>query len=229
MSTTLPVLFVSGAGLPPWIWDDVRRALPVDSRVADRPSSSEASLGAYADAALACAAEWDRFVVVAHSVGGVIAGELATRAPQRLSMVVGVAAVVPEAGHSFLASLPFPQRHLVSVIMRLAGTRPPAKEIRDRLCRGVAPEIAERIVAEFRPESQRLYRDRLSADPRPARGSYLLTQQDPEFSGAAQRRFAARLGGAVQELPTGHLPMLEQPALVAELLVALLTEVGTGP
>ncbi len=222
MRSLLPVLFLSGAGLPAWIWDEVRGKLPTDSRVADRPAGADASLAAYADAALATADGWDRFVVVSHSVGGVVASELVARAPERVAGVMAVAASVPHEGRSFLDALPFPQRHLVGLVMRVAGTRPPAKQIRDGLAQGVAAEVADRIVADFRPESQRLYRDPVSPRTFPEARIFVLTQQDREFSEALQRRYAATLGGTVTELRTGHLPMLEQPAQLADLVADLL-------
>ena len=119
-----PVLFLSGAGLPAWIWDEVRSALPGDSVVAAYPKGT-ASLRDYAEAVLTQAPEGG-FTVVAHSAGGVVAGELVALAPDRVGGVLGVAASVPAAGTSFLGALPFPQRHVVGLIMRLAEpARPP--------------------------------------------------------------------------------------------------------
>jgi pimeloyl-ACP methyl ester carboxylesterase len=216
-----PLLLLSGAGLPSWIWDDLRAALDVESRVASRPDSM-ASLAQYADRALADADGWDTFHVVAHSAGGVVGSELVARAPDRVAGFLGISACIPEDGGSFLAAQPFPQRLVLGLVVRLVGTRPPAKEIREGLCLGASPEQAERIVEEFVPESPRLYRDPASPRTFPNRSSYLLTERDTQFRPEQQQVYAARLGGRVRPLSTAHLPMLERPGELAEAVTEAL-------
>jgi pimeloyl-ACP methyl ester carboxylesterase len=218
MST--PVLCVSGAGLPAWIWDDVRERLDRPTRVVP-PARPGAALSDHVDTALAAASDWGRFTVVAHSIGGVVASQLVARAPARISGLVAVAACIPAPGQSFLQSLPFPQRHVLSLVMRVAGTRPPAKEIREGLCRGVDPATADRIVDEFRPESPRLYRDRVSDRRMPPDRLSVRTTQDTQLSPAQQDRYAAVLGGARASLRTGHLPMLQNPDGLARLIATV--------
>ncbi len=213
---TGPILFLSGAGLQPWIWDDVRAALDIETRVARNPGP-RAGLAGHADAALATAEGWERFRVVAHSIGGVVATALVAREPARVSGVVGVCAVVPEAGSSFLGALPVPQRQIMGLAIRLLGTRPPESSIRKGLAAGVDEEVAARIVADFAPESKALYRDRVPGRTFPA-ATYVLTGQDREFPAALQERYAVRLGAAVTRLETGHLPMLQDPAGLATLI-----------
>lgn len=214
---TAPLLLLSGAGLPAWLWDEVRDQISAESRVAEYPRG-DAGLAGYAAAAVAAADGWDSFGIVAHSLGGVVGSEVVAQTPGRVVGFLGVAAMIPAPGESFLGALPFPQRHVVSLMMRLAGTRPPAKSIRSGLCAGIAAEQADRIVAEFAPESRRIYRDRVSARDFPASRAYLLTERDKEFPEKLQERYAAQLGGPVRRLATGHLPMLEQPHAVATVI-----------
>ncbi|MEV0246929.1 alpha/beta hydrolase [Nocardia sp. NPDC050712] len=221
LEESTPVLFLSGAGLPAWIWDDVRSALSAESVVAAYPKQAGASLRDYAEAALAQAPQ-GRFTVVAHSIGGVVAAELVAIAPDRVAAVLGVAASVPAPGTSFLGALPFPQRYVVGLIMRLAGTRPPAKAIRAGVGFGVEEVALQRLIDDFAPESQRLYRDPVSQRVFPARTGYVVTTEDREFPPALQRGYAAELGSApARELATGHLPMLQEPARLARLIEEL--------
>src|SRR5688500_15334014 len=143
---TSPLLFLSGAGLPAWIWDDVRAALPT-STVAAYPSTG--SLRDYATKVLDEAPE--RFTIVAHSIGGVIAGQLVAQAPDRVDGLLAVAASIPRAGQSFLTALPFPQKLIVRAVIRLAGTKPPEKAIRAGLAAGLEGSLVDRIVGEFSP------------------------------------------------------------------------------
>lgn len=222
--TGTPVLFLGGAGLPDRIWDEVRAGLPegTESAVARYPRRGTASLADHADAALA-QAPWPDVALVAHSVGGVVACEVLARAPERVRAVLGVAAVFPRPGRSFTGALPLPARLVLPAVLRLAGTRPPAKAIRRGLAGGLPDDVAGRIVDEFDPESVRLYRDRTSARELPTVRGYLLTTADGEVDAATQRRSAATLGATwTEELPTGHLPMLEDPHGVSRVVQRLL-------
>jgi pimeloyl-ACP methyl ester carboxylesterase len=212
-----PVLLLSGAGLPVWIWDQVREELAASHRtaVAERPDQDRASLSEYAAAALA-SAPWDRFAVVAHSSGGMVAAEIVSGAPDRLSAFLGVSAVVPAPGRSFVASMPLLQRPVLSLAMRLGGTRPPDAAIRRGVAGRVDTKTADRIVADFMPESVRLYRD-TTRGRFPERRGYLCTTRDAEFAVSLQQRFARTLDPAwTDSVDTGHLPMLEAPSALAQ-------------
>lgn len=223
-----PVLFVSGAGLPAWIWDEVRAALPdgVQSAVARRPDGAQARLADYADAA--AQAPWPTFVVVAHSSGGVVAAELLSRHPRRVTGILGVSAVVPRANRSFVSTMPIPARLVLGLVLRLAGTRPPAKAVRAGLASGVPQDIADRIVTDFSPESLRLYLDTTSTRELPPTRAYVLTTEDRELTTSVQRRSADELSATwTEELPTGHLPMLEDPTRLNQVVQRLLATVDS--
>ncbi|MEW2444511.1 alpha/beta fold hydrolase [Micromonospora marina] len=225
----VPVLFLSGAGLPAWIWDDVRADLPAgtNTAVARYPRETHASLGEYADA-VAAQVPWSSFAVVAHSIGGVVATELMARHPGRVAGILGVSALIPQPGHSFVRSMPFPARLFLGAMLRFGGTRPPAKAIRTGLAGGLPPAVADRIVADFDPESVRLYRDPAPARQLPAARAYLFTRNDKEFTAAIQRQSAETLEATTtEELPTGHLPMIEDPAAVSHAVQKLLATIVT--
>ena len=208
-ATNTPVLFISGAGLPTWIWDDVRSALPddVDTVVAERPHDDHASLADYAEAA-AAAVPWPTFAVVAHSSGGVVASELISRRPGRVTGILGISAIVPRVGRSFIGTMPFPSRFVLGAVLRLVGTRPPARVIRAGLAGGLPDATAERIVRDFDRESLRLYRDPTSPRDLPGTRGYLVTTEDNEVTASVQRASADALQAMwIDELATGHLPM----------------------
>ena len=228
---TTSLLFLGGAGLPGWIWDDVRAELPpgTGSAVAGYPRDPAASLADYAEQ-VAREAPWPTFTVVAHSIGGVVAAELLGRRPERVAGFLGVAAVVPAPGRSFLGSLPFPMGLVLGAVLRVAGTRPPEKSIRTGLAGGLPAETADRIVADFSPESPRLYRDATGPRVLPGRRGYVHTSADRELSPAVQEASAARLDATwTARLPTGHLPMLEAPAALGEAIRGFLTSTAPPP
>ncbi len=213
------LVFLSGAGLPEWIWDEVRQVLPVDSLVVAYPKGS-ASLRAYAESALTQSPQ--RFTLVAHSVGGVVGSEMCALAPDRVEGFVGVSACLPPAGRSFVQAMPLPARAILGLVLRVLGTRPPDKQIRQGLCAGVSDGVAARVIADFLPESRALFTDAVSARSFPTRSAYLVTENDREFPAALQSRFAAELGGYVETMPTAHLPMLEDSAETAKRILGAL-------
>ena len=218
-ATPTPVLFVSGAGLPPWIWDGVR-ALLADrpTYVAPRPEGKDASLADHAAAALD-EVPGDRFTVAAHSAGGTVAAKMLEQQPERVAGVLGVAAIVPPPGGSFVGAMPFPNRLFLSLAMRVLGTRPPEKVLRKSLAAGLPDPVADDIVSGFTPESQRYYRDPVGAPSVPPHTGYVCTTSDRDFPIELQRSFAQRLGvEQADELATGHLPMLQEPDLLARIV-----------
>lgn len=224
---TVPVLLLSGAGLPAWMWDDVRAGLPDRPSVVFAPPRGRASLAEYATAALEQGPA-DRFAVVAHSAGGVVAAELLARAPQRLAGVLGVGAVVPTPGKSFAATLPPPARLVLPLLLRVLGTRPPAAAVRNGLAAGLPQEVADRIVADLVPESRALFLDRTSGRPgeHDVPAGYLRTTADREVPPAVQQRCATTLGARwTVDVDTGHMAPLERPQAVLQALVRLLDDV----
>lgn len=219
-----PVLLLSGAGLPDWVWDDVRARLSgTASEVAQRPGDDRASLAAYADAA-ARHAPWPTFAVVAHSIGGTVAAELLARHAGRVRAVLGVAAVVPRGGRCFVGCAPLPQRLVLGGVVRVLGTRPPERALRGQAA-GLPSTVGDRLVAEFAPESRRLYLDAVSCWQPPPVTGYLRTTRDREVSTGPQDRSAAVLRTQwTQDLSTGHLPMLQAPEVVSAGVRRLLTD-----
>ncbi|MGR6320611.1 alpha/beta hydrolase [Micromonospora soli] len=218
MSTSRePIMFLSGAGLPAWIWDDVRRDLGEGQQtwVASRPQGGRARLRDYAQAVIDSAPPGG-YAIVAHSAGGVIGAEVARLVPERVSAFLAISAVIPQPGGSFISAMPVPNRWVLSAAMRFAGTRPPASAIRRGLAHGLDEEVADRIIADFTPESPALYRDRTAHRSWSGWRGYLRTTGDHELPMALQQRCAQRLGAAWQnDLNTGHLPMLEDHQAVA--------------
>ncbi|MCS5478152.1 alpha/beta hydrolase [Corynebacterium sp. YIM 101645] len=222
-----PILFIGGSGLSGWIWEDVRARLgahPGDGVTARPATGTRASLRDYAAAALD-SAPGGEFTVVAHSSGGVIAAELARRAPERVAALLAVSAVIPAPGRSFIETLPAPNRWLLGLVMSLTSTRPPASSIRRGLAYGLNEELAGRIISGFVPESRHLYRDRVGAGTWAGRCGYVLTTRDRELPFAVQRKSAQTLGAEwTREIATGHLPMLEDPRALTAAITDFLAE-----
>lgn len=219
-----PILFLSGAGFPAWIWDEVRALLPVESAVASYPRGKDDGPAEYAERILADT-PWPEFVLVAHSIGGVVARALLDAAPDRIAGLLAIAATVPETGESFLQAQPVPQRWLLTAVLRLAGTKPPDAAIRSVLGRGLPEPTVARLVAEFTPEPLGLYRRPAGRAPLPGRSRYIVTTEDPDTPRQRQEVFAKGFG-STREIATGHVPMLQDPEGLAALIDAFRLEAG---
>ncbi|WP_166999155.1 alpha/beta hydrolase [Paramicrobacterium fandaimingii] len=211
---TSPALFLSGAGLPEWIWDDVRASIDVESAVAATPRRTDATLAEITAAALA-SAPWPRFTVIAHSIGGAVATRMLPLAADRIDAVLGVTALFPKPGTSYAANLPVPARWIMPLALRLTGTRPPDSALRSGLGAGLDEDTTDHLVAQFDAEPVGLYLDKTVETAFPDRCGYISTSNDSDLPAAAQAASASRIGATwTASIQTGHLPMLEDaPAL----------------
>jgi pimeloyl-ACP methyl ester carboxylesterase len=139
--------------------------------------------------------EVKKFIIVAHSIGGVLALKIASLLPDRVVGLVAVGAAIPEQGNSFLSAMTFAKRTLMRVLLRIFGTRPPESAIRQGLCNDLTPEQSAAIVRDFVPESIRLYTDRAEAAA-------------PQYT---------------EILQSGHLPMMSKPKELRRALQSFLS------
>lgn len=231
-----PVLFLHPLNTAGEAWLEVasllhRPAAAVDLRGHGR-STGRGPYGVedYADDALAVmdALDMDHAHLVGASIGGAIAVAVAARAPER---VVSIAAF----GSALSLDLPPAAIEEMARQVRAAGVReflgPQAQAV---IAPGSEPRIAERLLdlAVGPPSARRgpdlvaaVLRDGFAADVRDqvdkVRCPALVVagEHDPTCPPAA----AAQLAAALHVEPTplsgvGHLPMLERPATVADLV-----------
>lgn len=142
--------------------------------------------------------------------------------------MLGVSAVVPRPGSSFVRTLPLPARAVLPVVLRVAGTRPSEAALRRGLATELPPATVDRLVTDFAPESRRLFTDRVTAAAdvvRQPRG-YLCTTADREVALALQRRSAATLQAQwTDAVDGGHLAPLEHPGAVLRAVERLVREI----
>lgn len=234
----LGFVFIHGAGLNGGVWDYVveglgHPCLKVEYPLRDRNVVSGHHLGLedYVNHMAEQVRTWEtnKFVIVAHSLGGVLAMELASRFTGRVAGFVAIGAAIPKRGGSFVSVLPFPLRAIMPIILKTAGTKPPESAIRNGLCSDLPEELASRIAAEFVPESRRVYTDRVQASVPDVPKLYVKLTQDKEFGLSTQESMIANLSAdGVESLSTGHLPMLSDPRGVQRILDGFANQVNEG-
>lgn len=233
--TDVGFVLVHGAGLDVWVWDDllslvVAPTLPVafPGRGADQAERHGLRLQDYTDRITEQIDAWDvsRVVLVGHSIGGALCTEVASRLASRLAGFVGLSAAIPEPERSFLSYLPVHEHVLQRALLRFAGTRPPRGLIRWSLCAELIEERADRVVAEFAPESRHLFTDPRDGGIPEVQTRYIQTKLDRAVTPGLQTKMARSLEtDDTVTLDSGHLPMLSRPNELASALNEFLTRV----
>lgn len=220
------LVFMHGAGLGEWIWKGLVPLLEYPYLLADFPArdDEEARKGLgledYTSHVLQQIEAWpvQGIVIVAHSLSGGVALKVADRLGDRLAGFVGLSAGIPKGGGSYVSTLPMPARVVVPLIMRLAGTKPPEKAIRNSLCAGLGPEQTNEIVKRFAAEPIEIYTARTNAPIPTAPRMYIRSLRDKDFSKAMQTSIQNLGPDSVHDIDFGHMTMLGKPYEVATLL-----------
>jgi pimeloyl-ACP methyl ester carboxylesterase len=229
------LVFIHGAGMGGWIWEAMAPGLEAPHLFTDFPGRESGTKGLRLDDYVRHLRDQvdrfrsDRLAIVAHSLGGVVALQLAEELQGRIAGLIGVGAAVPREGGSFVSSLPPAKRALTRVVMRIAGTRPPEAAIRRGLCNDLPAEAADEVVRRFVPESRALYFERTGAPVPDVPRMYVRLTDDREFAVPLQRAMASNLGAeAEREIASGHMAMLRKPDELTQVVNQFAAHVGAG-
>lgn len=222
-------VFVNGAGLEGLVWSKVVEEFEHPCILAEFPqrngsvkSRSGLSLEDYVTHMKKQVDGWGthKVVIVAHSLGGVLALKLASLLTDRLAGIVAVGAAIPKRGGSFFIRFTFsPAGHYVhhSAYRR---HKTPESSIRLGLCNDLLPDQATEIVGGFIPESRRVYTDRINVPVPDVPKLFVKLTKDNELSSSLQDKMISNFAPqAVRSLDTGHLPMISNPEGLRSILV----------
>lgn len=228
MSQTTGIVFIHGAGLGSWIWKDVTAQLDMPTLAVDFPNrenttntNKNLSLDDYAQNAISQVDTFnaDKLVIVAHSIGGVVGLKLAEHYQDKLVGFIGISAAIPNNGGSYMSCLPLPMRLMVSIMMKLSGTKPPKGVIAKGLCSGLTEAQTDKIVSKFTPESLKLYSGKCSAAAPDTKNLYVKLINDKAFAPSLQDKSINNMNPhKTVQMDTGHLPMLASPGELAGII-----------
>jgi pimeloyl-ACP methyl ester carboxylesterase len=166
------------------------------------------------------AADTDDLVLVGHSFAGVSLPRVMAELAPRLRHVVFLSAVVPPDGTAVLDQIDPAVRELVRAAIVGGIYSQDRESARAMLCNDMDAEQADWTLDRVIDDSAALLTEivdlsGLSAEvPR----TYVRMTQDHCYPPDLQERSAARVGGDVQYLETGHMAMVSAPERVAKLL-----------
>jgi len=172
------------------------------------------------DVAAVGGAGTDDLVLVGHSFAGVSVPRVMAELAPRLRHVVFLSAVVPPDGTAVLDQIDPAVRELVRASIDGGIYSQDREGARAMLCNDMDAEQTDWTLDRVVDDSAALLTEivdlgGLSADvPR----TYVRMTQDQCYPPDLQERSAARVGGDVQYLDTGHMAMVSAPEQVAKLL-----------
>jgi pimeloyl-ACP methyl ester carboxylesterase len=172
-------------------------------------------------------------ILVGHSMGGIVASQIAQWRSERLAAVVYICGLLLRSGETLAAFL---EAHaqlgiedLVLANMKLSADRALATfpqalagEVFYNCC---TPADAEWAASQLRPQATRVYADTLDLSPQRFGGLrkfYIESLRDRAVSPVYQRRMVERTAcEAVFTLDTDHSPFLSRPSQLRDLLLTV--------
>ena len=198
-NSSIGIVLIHGAGLNSALWDDLRKAVGAPSLAIDFPNrlagdnpNRNLSFSDYVDSVAGQIEKWkhSRFIIVAHSIGACVGLELLSRFDREIVGFVAIGSVIPASGNSFVTSMPVPQRWIMPLILKLAGTKPPQNILEKELCNDLTPARTQKIVREFTPESVSLYTTKITYKIPDITRLYIKLTNDKSVSPDLQDRSA---------------------------------------
>lgn len=213
------IVLIPGAGLGSWIWKDVERL--IDLPVLSIDLSKKNTLESMADQAVEQIDNFgnEKVILLCHSASGVIGTKIAHKIKDKLVGFVAISAAIPKNGGSFISCLPFPKNLIMSVLLRVIGTKPPESAITQGLCNDLSSEQTERVVQQFNPEPRAYYLERSNVSAPNTKTLYIMTTNDKELPLNLQKQMAKNLNAnEVVSINSGYMPMLSKPKHLAEAI-----------
>ena len=227
-NSDIGLVFFYGAGLGTWIWDDLSQNIDYPCLFPDYPGrelnskdNKGLSLDDYSDFISAKINTWniDKIVVIAHSIGGVIALKTIGKIKSQIKGFIAISASTPKSGDSYLSSFSLFNRLVMKCVFRLSGTRPPKTALIQSLCNDLPTEHATKVVTQFTPESLMIYEQKVIYNLPDIPRLYIKLTNDKAFREQIQDRMIKNFSpNTVAEMNTGHLPMLGKPNDLAKII-----------
>jgi pimeloyl-ACP methyl ester carboxylesterase len=229
MENKIGIVFIHGAGLGSFIWDELKPHLMHRVLMLDFPNrmnrggitTAHLHLGDYAGLLIKRIEKWNhrRFIIVAHSAGGCVGMKVAQHFGSRVQGFVAISAAIPLEGGSFVSCFPFPKNILNGLLIRIMGTKLPNSLIVKHLCHGLPPDKTKKVLTAYTAESKALFLERTNAKLLNMTTLYIQTTRDKIFSKEFQQKMAKNMvAQEIVSMKTGHLPMLTMPQKLAEIL-----------
>jgi pimeloyl-ACP methyl ester carboxylesterase len=224
---TTTFVLIPGAGGQAWYWHRLVSELERrghDAVAVELPSADEtAGLCAYRDAVVDAIGDRRPVVLVAQSMGGLVAPLVCERVPVDLLVLVNAMIPLPgETGGEWWAATA--QAEASAAKAARDGRAHDPDDLETPFVHDLPADVAAALREQPFAQSARPFEDPWPLPGWPDVPTRALAGRDDRFFPAdfQQRIAAERLGLDVEEIPGGHLVALSHPAELADRLVAYL-------
>jgi len=222
------IVFIHGAGLGNYIWSEIELNLnypavktEFPNRNSDDQTNSKLKFEDYVAKGISDVQNFgkQKLIIVTHSIGGLVGLRIAEYFKEQTIGFVAIGSAIPKNGKSFISCLPFPQKIIIPLVMKLAGTKPPKSAIRNGLCNDLNPSRTDKVVKNFTAEARNLYTENSKSKIPYTNKLYIKLTNDKEFPISTQEKMADNLHCKnIVSLESGHLPMLSVPERLSGIL-----------
>lgn len=231
MDNEIGMVFINGAGLSSFIWNDLKGNFQAPVLTIDFFNKEKLTFDDYVNQAATDIKNWgkDNFIIVAHSIGALIGLKTAEQFKKELKGFVAIGSVIPQSGQSFTSSMPFPQKLLLPILLSLFGTKPPKQSIAAELCNDLPPDTTLKIVNSFTPEAKALYTTKISFDLPDTNRLYIKLTNDKTITPELQDKMIGNLKATeIKTIDSGHLPMLSKTDALTSILEDFVTSIKSS-
>lgn len=229
----LAFVLIHGGGLDTWVWEQMIPLLDFPALAVPRAASGTnlnrltiTDSAKYIQSQIESAG-FKRVILVAHSIGGVLAPPVAKLLPQRVAHLVFVGANIPPEGSSAISIFRSSERFGIAVWLRVMAWnlsfmhKMVEQDMRKTLCNDMDEATVQQVLAGGKnPEPPALFYEPVSRLQMPSVPcTYIKLLQDQGIlPPSKQDEMAANIGAKVVTLNTGHTAMLSRPHELAKLL-----------
>lgn len=239
MKHTTGIVFISGAGLNRFLWDELKEmmehehpVLIIDS-LDDKDSAksdSKQSLESYLKQTVKVIKNWkiNNFIIVAHSVGGVVGLKLAREFKNELKGFVAISCVIPKNGQSFFSALPLYQRVLYSLLLRFIEVSYVKKIMKTGIFGDLEEKEAVRIIQAYTKGKKAFFNTSVKYEVPDTDRLYIKLINDRLMSSKVQDTMIDNFKATkIDTLEGGHFPMLSNTERLASVLHDFIYNAGT--
>lgn len=163
------------------------------------------------------------FILVGHSMSGIIISKVAEDMQERIRSLVYLAAVVPSNGEALIDNLPKERREtllkLEGKVTEIFGT---LEAMRPAYFTDLTGEEQDFYLKQLTPQPFAIFLEKISFDRFPELDipkTYIMGMRDKSLPPELTRGFARRLGVKPLEIEAGHDMMISRPGEVADILL----------
>jgi len=218
-SDNTALIYIHGAGLGSYMWDRVMGktklpAVAINFPCRDTKDATHLEFNDYINEIVAQikTTKYDSYILVGHSIGGIVGLGVAEKLKDSVKGYVIIGSSVPKVEGSFASAVPGIGRYILTLGIRLFGTRPPKAAIKAGLSNDVSDADKEMVANRYVNESKELYFGRVKNVTGNFPTLYIRTLKDKEYALMLQDETIENIPNCqVATIDCGHMPMLTNP------------------